>query len=298
MDFPNVLVPCRDKVLDRLHVIAYHLPYHQYVYKFLVRVLGVEFGTQHVSYWVLSFVVGVLVGLTSMGGAAVVTPFLILFVGLRPVLAIGTDLVYSAFTKVAGAWLHWRQGSVDMRMVVRLATGSVPGGVVGVFLVHWLRAGGIDPDPYLRRAIGIVLLLVAALLLYRTLRRDSGLNRLNLPSRHQRRIAVLWGAVVGFAVGLTSVGSGSLIAPFLLLSYPMAPARVVGTDLFHAAILVSATACLHSNMGDVEWKLMPLLLMGSVPGVLLGSYIAPRLPVRTLRLGLSVVLLALGVKLV
>ena len=227
-----------------------------------------------------------------------VTPFLILFVGLRPVLAIGTDLVYSAFTKLAGAWMHWRQGTVDMGMVVRLATGSVPGGIAGVLLVQWLRSGGMDPDPYLRRAIGVVLLLVASLLLYRTFWRDSALNRLSLAARPHGRLAIVWGAFVGFAVGLTSVGSGSLIAPFLLLSYPTAPARVVGTDVFHAAVLVSATAFLHANVGHVDWNLMPVLLMGSIPGVLLGSYIAPRLPVRSLRLGLSVVLLVMGAKLV
>jgi len=259
---------------------------------------GVELVSQNVIYWLLSFAVGVLVGLTSMGGAAVVTPFLILFVGLRPVLAIGTDLVYSAFTKLAGAWMHWRQGTVDMHMVLRLALGSVPGGVAGVLLIHWLRTSGMDPDPYLRRAIGVVLLLVASVLLYRALWRNSALNRLNLSSRHHGRIAVVWGAVVGFAVGLTSVGSGSLIAPFLLLAYPTAPARVVGTDVFHAAVLVSATAFLHANVGHVEWKMIPLLLTGSIPGVLLGSYIAPRLPVRSLRLGLSAVLFVTGAKLV
>lgn len=259
---------------------------------------GLEQMPQHLSYWLLSFAVGVLVGLTGMGGAALVTPFLILVIGLRPVLAIGTDLVYGAFTKIAGAWMHWRQGTVDMRMVRDLATGSVPAGVAGALLVHWLRSVGTDPDPYLRRAIGVVLFSVASILLYRTFWRDPQLNRVNLLRKHDRRVAILWGGVVGFAVGLTSVGSGSLIVPFLLLSYPMSPGRVVGTDVFHAAVLVSATALLHANLGHVEWKLIPMLLTGSIPGVLLGSYIAPRLPVRSLRLGLSVVLLVTGAKLV
>jgi uncharacterized membrane protein YfcA len=253
---------------------------------------------QQLTFWLLSFVVGVLVGLTSMGGAALVTPFLILFVGLRPVVAIGTDLVYSAFTKVAGAWMHWRQGTVDVRTVLHLASGSVPGGILGVLSIHWLRGSGLDPDPYLRRAIGFVLLLVALVLLARTFRHDSGTHPWNLLASRDRRFTILWGAMVGVAVGLTSVGSGSLIAPFLLLSFPMAPARVVGTDVFHAAVLVSATALLHANIGHVEWKLVPGLLTGSIPGVLLGSYIAPRLPVQTLRLGLSLVLLITGVKLV
>jgi len=256
-----------------------------------------ESALHYSTFWLLSFAVGVLVGLTSMGGAALVTPFLILFMGLRPVLAIGTDLVYSAVTKIAGAYVHWRQGTVDMQMVLQLATGSVPGGVAGVLLVRWLRTGGIDPDPYLRRAIGVVLLSVALVLIYRTFRRDYGLRGVNLLPRHDRRLAIFWGAVVGFAVGLTSVGSGSLIVPFLLFSYPMSPARAVGTDVFHAAVLVSATALLHAKAGHVQWELVPLLLTGSIPGVLLGSYIAPRSPVRSLRLGLSVVLFVTGAKL-
>lgn len=253
---------------------------------------------QHSTLWLLSFLVGILVGLTSMGGAALVTPFLILFVGLKPALAIGTDLVYSAFTKVAGAWLHWRQGTVDLRTVLHLSMGSVPGGIAGVWLIHQIRESGVDPDPYLRRAIGVVLVIVSLTLFMRTLRRDLPQDSHNLLHRNQIRFTVLWGALVGFAVGLTSVGSGSLVAPYLLLLYPMAPARVVGTDVFHAAVLVSATALLHSQFGHVEWSLLPVLLAGSVPGVLLGSYLAPRLPIRTLRFGLSAVLLVTGVKLV
>jgi uncharacterized membrane protein YfcA len=115
---------------------------------------------------------------------------------------------------------------------------------------------------------------------------------------HAKTLTVIWGAIVGFAVGLTSVGSGSLIAPFLLMLYPNAPARVVGTDVFHAALLVTATAALHIQAGNVEWRLIPLLLAGAIPGVLLGSYLAPRLPARTLRVGLSVVLFTTGIKLV
>jgi uncharacterized protein len=244
----------------------------------------------------MSFVVGILVGLTSMGGAALMTPFLILALGVRPVLAVGTDLVYGAISKCAGAFMHWRQGTVDMQVVKYLALGSIPGSVVGFLLVQKLHHNGVDIDFYLRRAIGGVLVAVAILILIRSFAQVPTAPASVL--RHEKPITIAWGAVVGLAVGLTSVGSGSLIAPFLLALYPAIPSRVVGTDLFQSWILVSAAGLMHLQAGHVQWRLMPLLLAGSIPGVMLGSYLAPRLPARTLRVGLSVVLFATGVKLV
>lgn len=244
----------------------------------------------------MSFLVGLLVGLTSMGGAALMTPFLILILGVRPVIAVGTDLAYGAITKFAGAWMHWHQSTVDLRVALYLACGSLPGGTLGFLAIRQLRSEGVDADQYLRRAIGFVLMTVAVLLFTR--------NFVKIPEipgsfrRYENATIVVWGLLVGFAVGMTSVGSGSLIAPFLLALYPSAPARVVGTDVFHAALLVCATALLHVQAGNVEWHLMPMLLAGSIPGVLLGSYLAPRLPAKTLRVGLSLVLLTTGAKLV
>ncbi len=249
------------------------------------------------AFVLMSFLVGVLVGLTSMGGAALMTPFLILVVGVRPMMAVGTDLAYGAVTKIVGAWMHWRQHTVDLRVVLRMACGSVPAGMLGVLLVRYLHQAGLDPDQYLRRMIGVVLLVVAVLLLIRTfykLPETPG----KMLERHRTLLIVVWGAVVGFAVGLTSVGSGSLIAPFLIMLFPAEPAKVVGTDVFHAAVLVTATAFLYGQSGHVDWQLVPLLLAGSIPGVLVGSYLAPRLPVRTLRVALSVLLFTTGVKLV
>jgi uncharacterized membrane protein YfcA len=244
----------------------------------------------------MSFLVGLLVGLTSMGGAALMTPFLILIVGVRPLIAVGTDLAYGAITKFTGAWMHWHQRTVDLRVALYLACGSLPGGTIGFLVIRELRREAIDADQYLRRAIGVVLMTVAVLLFIR--------NFVKIPEipgsfrRYENVTIVVWGLLVGFAVGMTSVGSGSLIAPFLLALYPSVPARVVGTDVFHAALLVCVTALLHVQAGRVEWHLMPMLLAGSIPGVLIGSYLAPRLPSRTLRVGLSLVLLTTGAKLV
>jgi uncharacterized protein len=244
-----------------------------------------------------SFAVGMLIGLTSMGGAALMTPFLILVVGVKPVLAVGTDLAYGAITKVLGAFLHWRQGTVDVPLAWRTALGSVPGGLLGVYAVAQLHRMGIDADVYLRRALGVVLVMVALVIILRLIIGEKSARRDLEAAETARRWVPLWGAAVGFAVGFTSVGSGSLMAPMLMLVFPLMPAKAVGTDLFHAAVLISVTAAAHSGAGHVEWGLMPSLLLGSMPGVFLGSLMAPHLPPRPLKFGLATVLFATGLKL-
>ena len=245
----------------------------------------------------MSFLVGLLIGLTSMGGAALMAPFLILVLGVRPVTAVGTDLVYGAITKAVGAFVHLRQGTVDLRMVRKLATGSVPGGLLSTALVLWLPRATHDADRYVQKAIGILLVVVALVLLGRMLLRHTATVKSG-PLQHflYEHGSIIWGAVVGVCVGLTSVGSGSLLAPFLMLLYPATTAKVVGTDVFHAAILVAATGLAHASAGTVEWRLVPVLLAGSIPGVLLGSRMAPRIPVRALRTGLAALLLFTGTR--
>jgi uncharacterized membrane protein YfcA len=245
----------------------------------------------------VSFLVGVTIGLTSMGGAALMTPFLVLVLGVRPVLAVGTDLVFASLTKVFGSWAHWRQGTVDFRVALRLAAGSVPGVLLGARFIVWLRTRGMNADAAVRPAIGVALIFVAAVLLARVFWSGNLPFGAGLKSR-ERPATVAWGALVGFVVGLTSVGSGTLIAPFLLLLYPKSPARVVGTDIFHAMLLAGAGALFHAQAGNVDWRLLPVLLAGSLPGVMLGSYLAPRLPAKVLRIGMAAVLFVTGWKLV
>jgi hypothetical protein len=240
-----------------------------------------------------------MIGLTSMGGAALMTPFLILILGVRPSMAVGTDLVYAAVAKWVGGWVHWRQGTVDVKLALRLALGSVPGGILGVLCMTLLKQHHIQLDEYVKRAVGITLIIVSVVILVRALigRELPGLAELGL-HRWQRKITLLLGAVVGFTVGFTSIGSGSLLMPFLALLYPLTAARIVGTDVFHAAILVTVTAALHWGAGNVEWDLVPWLLLGSLPGVVIGSYLAPRLPQQVLKVALGLTLLATGVKLI
>lgn len=164
-------------------------------------------------------------------------------------------------------------------------------------VVGLLQRLGLNADDFLCAAIGIVLVLVALQLILQSFREQKAKISLQR-SQTQKVETVLWGAAVGFLVGFTSVGSGSLIAPFLMAVYRLSPTKVVGTDIFHAAMLVTAAAGIHAGIGTVEWDVVLLLLIGSVPGVLLGSYLVPRMPPRALRMGLAIVLLASGIKLV
>jgi len=245
----------------------------------------------------LSFGVGLLIGLTSIGGAALMTPILILVVGVRPILAVGTDLAYTSITKVMGAYAHWRQGTADVRLAMRLAATSVPMGLLGVWALDQIRKAGYDADVTLRKTLGCFLILAAAILIFRMLW-NRPIDYHNPKGVWLRRWgAPIWAGFTGFSVGFTSVGSGSLLAPYLLLVYPQSTARLIGTDVLHAALLVTATAGVHLYKGHVNWVMMPMLLLGSIPGVLLGSFLSPRMPVRALRLGLAALLVFSGYKL-
>jgi len=242
--------------------------------------------------------VGFLVGATGMGGGALMTPFLILAIGTRPVVAVGTDLVYGATTKIVGAYLHWRQGTVDLQLVKRLAIASVPGGLAAVVSMRLLANSPGLADGVVKRALGGVLVAVAVLMLARL----AGVLPDALPERWRRALegggTLVAGALVGVLVGFTSVGSGALLVPFLACVFPRNSARIVGTDVFHAAILLTVTAVGHAEGGAVDWSLAAALLVGSIPGVALGSWMSPRIPANALRAGLASVLLLTGLTLV
>ena len=242
--------------------------------------------------------VGILVGMTGIGGGSLMTPLLILVVGTPPVTAIGTDLAYGAVTKTVGGYKHWRQKTVDMRLSTWMALGSVPAAVGGVLVLEVLeRAIGDDLEPILISVLAVMILLTGAI----TLVRAIFLKQLVLKEREQvtlarrsKTAAVLIGIFVGFMLGVTSAGSGALIALALILVFRMAPQRVVGTDVFHAAVLLWAAAIAHVVGGNVDYALAGTILLGSVPGVWVGSHLSVRLPAGTLRTILGVVLIGAG----
>ena len=240
---------------------------------------------------------GLLVGTTGVGGGSVMTPVLILAFGIKPVLAVGTDLAYGAITKTVGGWQHLRQGTVSMRIALWLAVGSIPGALGGVVLLDRLHdAYGDDIDSVVMAMVAGAVLLTAGLMFGRTLflpkvveREREHVDPFNL--KH-KLAAVGIGLSVGFVLGVTSVGSGALIAVGLILIYRLNPHRVVGTDIFHAALLLWVAGLAHVVSGNVDYALMGTILLGSVPGVYIGSLISGRLPAGGLRLALGTVLLA------
>ena len=245
--------------------------------------------------------VGVLVGATGMGGGALMTPLLILIFGVKPVVAVGTDLAYAAVTKTVGGFRHLAKGKVHRRMALWLALGSCPGALVGVYVLGVLRdAYGDGFDDLLIVLISGALLLTGGLILLRALalseagRRERG--QLKMATRH-KIAAVALGFTIGVVLGVTSAGSGTLIAVGLIVGFRLTPHLVVGTDVVHAALLLWVASIAHLVSGNVDLALAGTILLGSLPGVWIGANLSTRLPADALRPALAIVLIASGLAL-
>src|SRR3954447_7025758 len=241
--------------------------------------------------------VGILIGLTGVGGGSLMTPLLLLAGGYSPAVAIGTDLAYGAITKTVGGFRHLRAGHVDLRLSWWLAAGSVPGSVLGVVALDRLEhAYGKGFEPYLLGAVSAALLLAGGATLYRALFRPGLVakerDQAVLEGSVSKAGTVAIGFLLGFVLGLTSVGSGALVGLVLIMLYKLKPRRVVGTDVFHAAVLLWSAGLAHWASGNVDFALMGTILIGSLPGVWIGTALIPYVPVAALRHGLGVVLAA------
>jgi uncharacterized protein len=245
--------------------------------------------------------VGILVGMTGVGGGTLMTPILILIIGVKPITAIGTDVAYSAVTRTVGGWHHWRQRTVDVPLSLWMAVGSVPASVAGVVVLKALQHSEKKSfDDTVLITLGAVLLfcgvaMLGRLLLTQAVSRER--ERASLTGR-DKVIAVILGLGIGFALGVTSAGSGALITVALILVFRLAPRQVVGTDMFHAAILLWAAALAHVVAGDVDFGLAGTILIGSVPGVWLGSALIYRVPAGALRVALALLLIGASLALV
>src|SRR5687768_568444 len=241
--------------------------------------------------------VGVLIGLTGVGGGSLMTPLLLLVGGYAPAVAIGTDLAYGAVTKTVGGWRHLRAGHVDLRLSWWLAAGSIPGSLIGVAAVSRLHdAYGDGFEPYLLATVAGALMLAVFATLFRALFRPGLVSSERESALLQGHVSkagtVVIGAVLGFILGMTSVGSGALIGLTLILLYKLRPRRVVGTDVFHAAVLLWTAGLAHFASGNVDLGLMATILVGSLPSVWIGAALVPHVPVVALRHGLGIVLTA------
>ncbi len=250
--------------------------------------------------------VGFLVGLTGVGGGSLMTPFLVTVVGVPAPTAIGTDMIFATLTKLTGSMQHYRQQSVNLEVAIFLGLGSIPAGLVGVGTLEWIK-GAFDPEMVQSIMITIIactLVLVGASLIFRNFLPErmtapkagvwDGKSRM---TKRRRFYTVVFGALGGYLVGLTSIGSGSVMAVILLILYPMAPAIIVGTDIAHATVLSLVVGLAHMTQGNVDFGLAGSLLLGGIPGVLVGARVAPWLPGKPLKMVLACMLIFVGVRL-
>ncbi|MBO8165056.1 MAG: sulfite exporter TauE/SafE family protein [Brevibacillus sp.] len=243
--------------------------------------------------------VGFLVGLTGVGGAALLTPILVML-GIQPTIAVGTDLVYNSITKVFGTLQHWRQRTINLQIVFYFALGSVPSAVLAVNCIQWIEQLYGDADVILKKVLGFALILIPVVMIVKTIqdRREPHPNRWQqMDIGEKRTITIAIGAVLGFIVGLTSIGSGSLFALALMYFFRMSGKEVVGTDIGHAFILVTAAGLVHMGYGTVDYPIVFQLLAGSIPGVFIGSILATRVPTLLLRCAISTIIFFTGLKL-
>lgn len=247
------------------------------------------------------FGVGVIVGLTGIGGGALMTPVLVLIFGVAPQTAVGTDLLFACITKVFGVLVHGRRGTVDWQVVRRLASGSLPAALATVlFLAH--HGNSEARNEVILTGVGIALVLTAIGLLFRRRLQEVGKSlRSRAPSKFKRAqpsLTVLAGAIVGLLVALTSVGAGALGTVALVYLYPfrLSAAKLVGTDLAHAIPLALVAGAGHLMLGHTDFGLLANLLLGSIPGILLGSALSTRAPEALIRNAMASVLLVVAAK--
>jgi uncharacterized protein len=243
----------------------------------------------------VGFVVGILIGLTGVGGGVLLLPVLIFGLQVPAIVAVGSDALFNFFTKIPATLLHLKKGTVRRKVVIALSVGSVPGSIMGVELLVRIRhVYGDGVNNFIKTAVGILLIIIPLLLLFQRRIEERVANR--PPTMKGFAGMAVIGLVGGFLVGMTSVGSGSIIMMLLLMFYSFPPKVNVGTDIAHAVILTGVTSLLHWHFKNVDPRLVVSLLIGSIPGGLIGSHLATRVPMLWLRRILCALLLITGAR--
>lgn len=247
----------------------------------------------------MGLIVGFLVGLTGVGGAALLTPFLILL-GINPVVAVGTDFVYNSITKLFGSIQHFRQKTINLQLVKYLAIGSIPSALIALLFLQIYGSTQYLQGEIIKTALGYVLIIVAIATIIKTLfgQKFKQNTYMEKPLDQKVTVTIMVGVILGFIVGLTSVGSGSLFALAMLYLYNLKASELVGTDIAHAFILVTVSGIIHMGLGNVNFMLVLNLLVGSIPGVILGSTLSAKVPVKPLRTFIGILILMSGIKLI
>jgi uncharacterized membrane protein YfcA len=243
----------------------------------------------------IGFGVGTLIGMTGLGGGVLLLPILIFGLGVPAIIAVGSDAAFNFITKIGSSYIHLKKGTVRRKVVLALAVGSAPGSYAGVSLLAELRrVHGAGVNDFIKVAVGILLLVIPTLLLMQRRIEERITNR--PPTTKTFAGMAVIGLVAGFLVGMTSVGSGSIVMMLLLLFYSYPPKVMVGTDIVHAVVLTGVTSVLHFRLGNVDPSLVGYLLIGSIPGGLIGSQLSTRVPMLWLRRILCTILLITGVR--
>ena len=260
----------------------------------------------HDLYFVLAgFLVGLVVGLTGVGGGSLMTPILIFFFNIKPYMAVGTDLLFAAFTKMGGTIKLARAKVIDWPVVLHLSAGSIPAALITLYILHTLGPANPAVQGFMTMTLGIALLLTAAATLYKAIRGKvtpasiaKGQEALAAKARHWS-LPLLFGAVIGTLVTLTSVGAGAIGVTVLMIVYPMLPLpRIVAADIAYAVPLTLVAGMGHASLGSVDWRLLASLLAGSLPGIWVGSHLILKTPERVIRSLLSLLLAYAGMKLI
>ncbi|MCP5274935.1 MAG: sulfite exporter TauE/SafE family protein [Burkholderiales bacterium] len=254
-------------------------------------------------YTLSGLVIGFIVGVTGVGGGSLMTPLLIMVFNVPPATAVGTDLLYAALTKAGGAWVHGRQKTVHWTLVGHLAMGSVPAAVITIIILNLISVDSEFFATLITSTLGIALILTAMALLFRQQLTRLGRSHFGFlvewRDRHILSATIMTGAILGVLVTISSVGAGALGMVVLFMLYPRLPAvTLVGSDIAHAVPLTLVAGLGHAYMGSVDYSLLVSLLVGSLPGIYLGSHVSKRLPDRFLRPVLATILILIGIKLI
>jgi len=248
---------------------------------------------------IVGFFVGILVGLTGVGGAALLTPILV-FLGIKPILAIGTDMVYNSITKLFGTIQHIKQKNVNLTLVGHFSLGSIPGVLISGVVITRYGEYFKSNERVIINILGFTLVIVAlAMLLQILIFKNGVIGPLNKKQIGKRRIlSIILCFIFGFVFGLTSIGSGSLFALVIYYMFRTSAAQLVGTDIAHAFLLASVSGAIHILNGNIDFQLMFGLLIGSIPGVILGSKLSSRVPSQHLKIIIIGIILISGIQLV
>lgn len=252
-------------------------------------------------YPLSGFAVGVIVGLTGVGGGSLMTPLLVLLFNVHPATAVGTDLLYAAVTKAGGTVVHGRKGHVQWKITGLLAMGSIPAAAITILILSQMEHRSPEATKIISTGLGFALLLTAVALAFGRRLRDYAEHhdQTHWRAAHLGKMTILVGAILGVLVSISSVGAGALGVAALFFLYPkLSPVRIVGSDVAHAVPLTLVAGMGHWWLGSVDWVLLGSLLIGSLPGIWVGSHLSAKVPERILRNMLAVMLILIGGKLI